>query len=78
MITYEYETLPQNTDEAPERFTLRQSIKDAAITQHPLSGQPVRRVFQSNPLLRAMRRVVAPLHGTGSDCCGPEGGACHH
>jgi len=29
MITYLYETIPQHPGEAPEQFTLRQSIKDA-------------------------------------------------
>jgi len=77
MITYLYETIPQHPGEAPEQFTLRQSIKDAPLTRHPMGGAPVRRVIQNNAMLRSMRRVVAPLSG-GSDCCGPEGGACHH
>lgn len=77
MITYLYETIPQHPGEKPEQFTLRQSIKDAPLTRHPMGGAPVRRVIQPNALLRSMRRVVAPL-SSGGDCCGPEGGACHH
>jgi len=42
-----------------------------------MGGAPVRRVIQPNAIMRSMRRVVAPLSG-GGDCCGPEGGACHH
>ncbi len=44
MPTYVYETIPQTETEQPKRFELRQSMKDAALTQHPDSGAPVRRV----------------------------------
>jgi predicted nucleic acid-binding Zn ribbon protein len=44
MPTYVYETIPQFEGEQPKRFEIRQSMKDAALTQHPDSGQPVRRV----------------------------------
>lgn len=44
MPTYVYETIPQFEGDQPKRFEIRQSMKDAALTQHPDSGQPVRRV----------------------------------
>lgn len=44
MPTYVYETIPQFEGEPPKRFEIRQSMKDAALTQHPDSGQPIRRV----------------------------------
>ena len=44
MPTYVYETIPQFEGEPAKRFEIRQSMKDAALTQHPDSGQPVRRV----------------------------------
>lgn len=44
MPTYVYETLPSN-GEAPERFELRQSMKDAPLTRHPERDVPVRRVI---------------------------------
>ncbi len=44
MPTYVYETIPQFEGEPVKRFELRQSMKDAALTQHPDSGQPIRRV----------------------------------
>lgn len=44
MPTYVYETIPQFEGDLPKRFEIRQSMKDAALTQHPDSGQPVRRV----------------------------------
>ncbi len=44
MPTYVYETIPQFEGEPAKRFEIRQSMKDAPLTQHPDSGQPVRRV----------------------------------
>lgn len=44
MPTYVYETIPQFEGEQPKRFEIRQSMKDAALTQHPDSGQPIRRI----------------------------------
>jgi hypothetical protein len=45
MPTYLYETLPADPAVAPERFEVKQSMKDPALTQHPESGAPVRRVL---------------------------------
>ncbi len=45
MPTYIYETIPQFEGDLPKRFELKQSMKDSALTQHPDSGQPVRRVI---------------------------------
>lgn len=44
MPTYVYETIPQTADEQPTRFEMKQSMRDAALTTHPESGKPVRRV----------------------------------
>jgi predicted nucleic acid-binding Zn ribbon protein len=44
MPTYVYETIPQYEGDLPKRFEIRQSMNDSALTQHPDSGQPVRRV----------------------------------
>ena len=45
MPTYIYETVPQNEIEAPKRFEVRQSMNDQALTHHPDTGVPVRRVI---------------------------------
>ena len=45
MATYLYETIPGTTDEPVESFEIHQSMKDAALTRHPESGKPVRRVI---------------------------------
>ncbi len=66
MPTYVYETIPQVEGEPAKRFEVRQSMKDAALTQHPDSGQPIRRV---------------PIGGTGlmgasSTSSSSSGGSC--
>ena len=45
MTTYVYETIPQKAGAAPRRVEVRQSMLDAPLTQHPESGEPVRRVI---------------------------------
>ena len=42
---YVYETLP--ADGTPgEQFEIQQSMKEAALTAHPETGEPVRRIIQ--------------------------------
>jgi predicted nucleic acid-binding Zn ribbon protein len=38
MATYVYETINQREGEAPRRFELVQSMKDAPLVQHPDTG----------------------------------------
>lgn len=45
MPTYVYETIPQSEGEQPLRFEVRQSMTENALTAHPESGRPVRRVI---------------------------------
>lgn len=45
MATYVYETIPRQPGEAPRRFEVVQSMKDAPLAQHPDTGEPVRRVI---------------------------------
>jgi hypothetical protein len=54
MITYVYETLPRPGKKA-KRYELRQSIKDAPLTKHPETGEPIRRclVLAPDPFVRA-------------------------
>ena len=80
MATYVYETIPRRPGAEPERFEIRQSMKDAPLTQHPLTGEPVRRVITGGYGLmgvgtRAEAAKAAPAAPAGG-CCGP-GCACH-
>ena len=45
MATYLYETIPAQPGQEPERFELVQSMVEPALTHHPKTGQPVRRVI---------------------------------
>ena len=45
MTTYVYETIPQKAGETPERLEVRQAMSAPALTKHPKTGQPVRRVI---------------------------------
>jgi predicted nucleic acid-binding Zn ribbon protein len=74
MPTYVYETIPQFADEQPKRFEIRQSMKDAALTQHPDSGEPIRRVPIGGTGLMGSGGSSAPKSGGGS--CG-SGCGCH-
>ena len=77
MPTYEYETIPQRSDESPVRFELSHSMTDPAPTSHPETGQPIRRVYAAFNVGGAQSSGSAqPAHThTGGCCCNP-GGAC--
>ncbi|MCF7676321.1 MAG: zinc ribbon domain-containing protein [Akkermansiaceae bacterium] len=75
MPTYLYETLPEDPALAPERFEVKQSMKDAALTRHPESGVPVRRVlvggFAPMGLGKGQKSPASPprSHPGGCSCC---------
>lgn len=73
MPTYVYETIPQIQGEQPKRFEVRQSMKDAALTQHPDSGLPVRRVPVGGTGLMG---GAASAPAAGGSSCGT-GCGCH-
>lgn len=76
MATYVYETIPTQPDEAPLRFEVVQSMKEAPLHRHPDTGEPVRRVISGGyGVMRAVGAkpsVTAPT----SPACAP-GCACH-
>ncbi|TLD71133.1 zinc ribbon domain-containing protein [Phragmitibacter flavus] len=74
MATYVYETVPQQEGEISRRFEWKQSMKDAALTQHPETGEPVRRVIMGGAGLMGMSTPVAAVSSGGS--CGT-GCGCH-
>ena len=65
MTTYVYETIPQIADEVPVRFEVKQGMSEAKLTEHPESGQPVRRLisggfFQSKSKHESVGSVTDP------------------
>jgi predicted nucleic acid-binding Zn ribbon protein len=71
MTTYVYETVPQRPDQKPHRFEVRQSMRDAALTKDPKTGEPVRRVIAGGYGIIA-QKAAPPPHSCGSQCgcCG--------
>ncbi|MBC2604540.1 FmdB family zinc ribbon protein [Pelagicoccus albus] len=79
MATYVYETIPQTPDEKPERFEIQQSMKDDALTAHPESGKPVRRVITGGYGFTMGGNSPSPSSsGGGHSCCGGSGCGCDH
>ena len=77
MPTYLYETLPEDPSVAPERFEIKQSMKDPALTRHPESGVPVRRVLVGGFAPMGLGKALPPppaacaprRHPGGCSCC---------
>lgn len=72
MTTYVYETIPEQTGEQPTYFEIKQSMKDAALTHHPETGKPIRRVVLGGIGVLTKTNSVPPAAGGGC-CCGPSG-----
>ena len=72
MPIYVYETIPQSEHEKPRRFEVKQSMKDAALTHHPDTGEPVRRVITGGAGLMGLSASTASAAprsgGCGSGC----------
>jgi predicted nucleic acid-binding Zn ribbon protein len=76
MATYVYETIPQIEGEKPKRFEVKQSMKDAALTRHPDTGESVRRVITGGAGLMGMSSSAGASSGGGGGSCG-SGCGCH-
>jgi predicted nucleic acid-binding Zn ribbon protein len=44
MTTYVYETIPSKAGEKPRYFEIKQNMNAKALTKHPETGEPIRRV----------------------------------
>jgi predicted nucleic acid-binding Zn ribbon protein len=67
MTTYVYETIPSSPNAKPQRFEVRQSMQDAPLTQHPETGEPVRRVIAGGYGFIA-QKSAPPSQSCGSQC----------
>jgi len=74
MPIYEYETIPQNQNESPVRMELRQSMADQPFTQHPETGQPIKRVYSAFSVGTAPAKSSYSPPPSGGCCC--SGGMC--
>jgi hypothetical protein len=77
MATYLYETVPRQPADTPRQFEVVQSMKDAPLTRHPDTGEPVRRVISggygimSKPRASSFKPAAAAPAGCSPGC------ACH-
>lgn len=78
MATYVYETIPQDPAEKPVRFEIQQSMKDDALTEHPETGQPVKRVIVGGYGFTMGGNTPAPAPSNGGSCCSGGGCGCHN
>jgi predicted nucleic acid-binding Zn ribbon protein len=74
MPTYVYETLGAKK----RRFELRQSMNDAALTQDPETGEPVRRVISGGyGIMQKGSANSAGVPASTGHSCGGGGCGCH-
>ena len=73
MTTYVYETIPQKPGEKSEYFELQQSMQDPALSLHPTTGQPVRRVILGG---YGVLKVGAATPPAARGDCGCSPGSC--
>ncbi len=75
MPTYIYETVPARKGARVKRYEIRQSIKDAALREHPETKEPIRRVLADSV------SVLTPSSSSGgarahTHACGCGAGGC--
>jgi len=76
MATYVYETIPRQAGEAPRRFEVVQGMKDAPLSRHPDTGEPVRRVISGGYGIMSKPSASTPVPAPAAAGCAP-GCACH-
>jgi predicted nucleic acid-binding Zn ribbon protein len=72
MTTYIYETIPADKSTEPRVFEFQQRMTDKPLTQHPETGEPVRRIISGG--LGIMQKGKASSSSPSS--CG-SGCGCH-
>lgn len=77
MPTYVYESIPLKKGAKPQKYEIRQSILDAALTRHPETGEPIRRVIADNVgLLTGVGSRTASGGHRHTSACGCGAGHC--
>ena len=76
MATYVYETIPRQDGETPQRFEVVQGMKDAPLSRHPATGEPVRRVISGGFGVMSKPSSSSGPAATPATPCAP-GCACH-
>jgi len=77
MPTYIYETVPAKKGAPVKRYEIRQSIKDAALTQHPETKEAIHRVLaDSVSVITSSGSSSAPSSHKHTHSCGCGAGGC--
>lgn len=71
MAIYVYETIPQKSGEKPRYYEIQQGMKDAPLTKHPETGEPIRRVVLGG--LGVLSSGTRGKDSSGGGCCGGSG-----
>jgi predicted nucleic acid-binding Zn ribbon protein len=72
MTTYIYETIPADDSNEPKVFEFQQRMTDKPLTQHPETGEPVRRVISGGLGIMQKGKSSAPAPSSCGSGCG-----CH-
>jgi predicted nucleic acid-binding Zn ribbon protein len=76
MAIYVYQTVPAKEGGPVRTYEIRQSMKDAALTEHPETKEPIRRVITGGlGIMTSSKGGSAPPPQGGGGCGG--GCACH-
>jgi predicted nucleic acid-binding Zn ribbon protein len=70
MAIYVYETIPAAEGLPVRTYEISQSMKDAALTKHPETGEPIRRVITGGLGIMTSSKGGAPAPRPSSHCCG--------
>lgn len=73
MPTYIYETVPAKKGTKAKRYEIKQSIKDAALTRHPETGEPLKRVIAGGVGVFTSAAAASSHRHTSSCGCGAGG-----
>jgi predicted nucleic acid-binding Zn ribbon protein len=76
MPTYVYETVPAKSGAKPRHFEFKQSMNDAPLTQHPETGEAIRRVVLGGFGVMSSKPTLKPTRGSSGSSCG-SGCGCH-
>lgn len=77
MTVYIYETIPSKEGEVAQTYEILQSMKEAALTVHPETGEQIRRVITGGlGIMTSSKEGGGGDPSSGGQCCGG-GCGCH-
>ena len=76
MAIYVYQTVPVKEGGPVRTYEIRQSMKDEALTEHPETKEPIRRVITGGLGIMTSSKVGSAPPPLGGGGCGG-GCACH-